>query len=102
LADLKKSSPLKPLGQMYQNLVGSIYGSSSLNITYFILIRYQIWPPQTILVSNWLISKKIFSVTAWPNESKFGRNHHWKVFYKDCSFISDPLTSKAATGISCF
>jgi hypothetical protein len=54
----KKSSPLKPLGQMYQNLVGSIYGSSSLKITYFVLIRYQTWPPQTILVSNWLISKK--------------------------------------------
>jgi hypothetical protein len=28
-----------------------------------------------ILVSDWLISKKIFSsVTAWPNESKFGSN----------------------------
>jgi hypothetical protein len=25
LADLKKSSPLKPLGQMNRNLVGSIY-----------------------------------------------------------------------------
>jgi hypothetical protein len=27
------------------------------------------------LVSDWLISKKIFSVTARPNESKFGRKH---------------------------
>jgi hypothetical protein len=26
---LKKSSPLKPLGQMNRNLVGSIYGMSS-------------------------------------------------------------------------
>jgi hypothetical protein len=32
LADLKKSSPLKPLGQMNRNLVGSIYGRSSLKM----------------------------------------------------------------------
>jgi hypothetical protein len=44
-----------------RNLVGSIYGRSSLKIAYFIPIRYQTWPPQTILVSDWLISKKIFS-----------------------------------------
>ena len=58
LANFKKSSPLKPLGQMNRNLVGSIYGMSSLKIAYFVPIRYQTWPPQTILVSDWLISKK--------------------------------------------
>jgi hypothetical protein len=75
LADFKKSSSLKPLGQMNRNLVGSIYGRSSIKIAHFVPIRYQTWPPQTVLVSDWLISKKIFSVTAWPNESKFGRKH---------------------------
>jgi hypothetical protein len=40
---------------------------------------------QAILVSDWLISKKIvFSKTALPNESKCGRKHPWQVLYQDC------------------
>jgi hypothetical protein len=99
---LKKSSPLKPLGQMNRNLVGSIFGRSSIKITHLVLIRLQTWRPQTILVSDWLISKKIFSEAALPNESKLGRKHPWKILYKDCSFSSNPLTNMAAIGNSCF
>jgi hypothetical protein len=54
----KKSSPLKLLSQMNRNLVGSIYGRSSIKISYFVMIRLQAWPLQTILVTDWLISKK--------------------------------------------
>jgi hypothetical protein len=39
LADFKNSSPLKLFGQMYRNLVGSIYGKSSVAIAYVVLIR---------------------------------------------------------------
>jgi hypothetical protein len=39
LADLKKSSPLKPHGQMNRNLVGSIYGRSSIKNAYFVPIQ---------------------------------------------------------------
>jgi hypothetical protein len=76
-----------PPGQMNRNLVGSIYGRSSIKIAHFAPIRLQTWPPQAILISDWLISKKICpSATAFPNELKFGRKHPWKVLYQDCSF----------------
>jgi hypothetical protein len=39
LVDLYKSSALKQLGQMDQNVVGSIYGRSSMGIAHSILIR---------------------------------------------------------------
>jgi hypothetical protein len=38
LADLKKSPPLKPPGQIKQNMTGSIYGMSSMKIAHFVLI----------------------------------------------------------------
>jgi hypothetical protein len=90
---------------MNQNLVRSILGRSSIKITHFVPIRKQTWPPQAILVSDWLISKKkkkkIFSSeTAFPNELKLGRKHLWKVLYKDCSFHPNSLANMAATGNS--
>jgi hypothetical protein len=42
---------------MNLNLVGSIYGMSSIKIAHFVAISKQTWPPQAILVSDWLISK---------------------------------------------
>jgi hypothetical protein len=39
LDDFFKSSPLKPLGQMNWNLVGSIYGSSYIKIANFVPIH---------------------------------------------------------------
>ena len=57
--DFLKSSCLKPLYQMNRNLVGSIYGRSSIKIANFIPICLQTWLPQAILVSGWLISKNL-------------------------------------------
>ena len=53
-----KTSPLTQLGQMNRNLVGSIYGMSSIKIAHFVRIRSQTWPSQAILVSEWLIAEK--------------------------------------------
>jgi hypothetical protein len=41
LADFFNSSPLKPLGQMNRNLVGSIYGWSSIKSAHFVPIHLQ-------------------------------------------------------------
>ena len=57
---LKKKIPLKPLSQMNRNLVGSIYGMSSIKIAHFVLIQSQTWQPQAILASDWSISKKSY------------------------------------------
>jgi hypothetical protein len=58
----KKSSPLKPHGQMNRNLVGSILGRSCIKVANLVPIRQQTWPPKAILVSDWLISKKSSSL----------------------------------------
>ena len=68
LADFLNSSPLKPLGQMNLNLVGSIYGRSSIRGVHFVPIHRQTWPPQAILVYDWLISKNLL---LWNRLSKW-------------------------------
>jgi hypothetical protein len=32
---------------------------SYIKLVHIVVIRYQTWPPQAIIVSDWLISKKI-------------------------------------------
>jgi hypothetical protein len=99
---------------MNRNLVGSILGRSSIKSVHLVQIRKLNTEPSigaSHQVSVHLAKRlqrrfleidqsetrmacggyvRIFSsVTAWPNESKFGRKHPWKVLYKECSFISD-------------
>ena len=55
---LKKSSPLKLLGQMEPNLAGSIYVRSSIKFLCFVPFGQQIWLPRAILASDWLMISK--------------------------------------------
>ena len=71
-----ESSPLKPLGQMNQNLVGSIYGRSCIKNAHFVPSfnkQDRHWQ-FLFLVGPFL---KIFSSeTAWPND----RNLEWSLY----------------------
>ena len=60
------SLTLDPMGKMFQNAsslksncLGMIIGRSSRNFMFFMPIGNPTWPPQAILVSDWLISKKL-------------------------------------------
>ena len=57
-------SPLKLLGQMEPYLTGGICWKVFTKFLHFILIRQQIWPPWTIVVSVDIL--KLFSKTVWP------------------------------------
>jgi hypothetical protein len=54
LADIKKSSSLKPIGQMNRNLVGSIYERSSIKM---LILSWSVYK-HGLHRSDWSISKK--------------------------------------------
>jgi hypothetical protein len=72
LADLKNSSPLKMFGQMYRNLVGSIYGKSSVAIAYVVLIRLQTWLKNCFFQKAYNHKHELPVAAMFVNES--GRN----------------------------
>jgi hypothetical protein len=51
---------------MNRNLVGSIYGRSSIKDANFNPIHVQTWPPQAILVSDWRFFR-FFSWFIWQS-----------------------------------
>jgi purine-cytosine permease-like protein len=81
---------------MEPNLAVSIYVRSSIKFLHFVPFHQQILTPRAILVSDWLLFKKIFSSeTAWQNGAKLGRKHLCKILYK-ASFGSIRPTNMAA------
>ena len=68
---------------MESNSAVGIYVRSSIKFIHFVPFHQQIWAPRAILVSDWLLFKKIFSSeTAWQNRAKLGRKHLCKILYK--------------------
>ena len=70
----KKSSPLKPHGQMQPNFTGSICVRSLTKCPDFVRSDYKYGRHGQVLVSDWLMFQKIFSSeTVWPNGTKLYR-----------------------------
>jgi hypothetical protein len=64
----------EPVSFTFHSVLRKIYTEPSIS-AYQISVQ-QTWSPQTVLVSDWSISNKIFSSeTVWPNEPKLGRKH---------------------------
>ena len=102
LADFLNSSPLKPLGQMIRNLVGSIYGRSSIKSTDFVPI------PLTNMATTgdscfWLV---YFKKSPLKPHGQMIRNLVGSIYgkssYKDCLFCPNLLTNMATTDNSFF
>jgi hypothetical protein len=93
---LKKSSPLKLLGKMEPNLAGSIYVRSFIKLLHLVPFGLQTWPPRLILFSDWLMLKKIFSETAWPNGAKLGIDGPWVCPFQNCVRQPHPPFKMAA------
>jgi hypothetical protein len=73
---------LKPISQMNWNLVGSIYGRSSLKSAHFVIIHYQTWPPQAILVSDWQIFFNLLLLIVEYLVSNHGNSLHVDASYQ--------------------
>jgi hypothetical protein len=78
---------------MNWNLVGSIYSRSSIKIAHFVPIRSQTWPPEAILVSDWLISKKNL---LWNRLAKWieGDNGKSYLSFNRRFFRNQPIRNK--------
>ena len=86
--NFQKSSPLKLLGQMEPNFVGSIYGRSFIKIVHFVLIGQETWPPQAILNSDWLSFKKSSPLKPLGQmEPNFAGSIYGRSFIKFVHFI---------------
>jgi hypothetical protein len=64
---------------MNRNLVGTIYGRSSIRSAHFVPIHWQTWPPPAILVSDWSISRLLMD---WDEMSNLYRGPAIDAFYQ--------------------
>jgi hypothetical protein len=85
---LKKSSPLKLLGQMEPILAESIYVRSSIKFLRFVPFGQQIWLPRAILVNSFR-GEDLFNISQSETRIDLGSHICWPNGMKRRNFIED-------------
>jgi hypothetical protein len=89
------NDPIEFISERYNNKLG-VQWDEPVSLTFHSAFNKPGRHKQFLFLIGWFLKNRL----RWNRFTKWIKT--WKVLYKNCSFISDPLTNMTATGNSCF